>query len=102
MDTKRKVGTLKSRLKTGEASTDAPQGSELVTTTYAQGKTRGAALSDDRKGQLLEEAARLFGARGYDRTSMRDIAAAFGILPGSLYHHFGSKENSLPLCTPKG
>jgi len=49
-------------------------------------------FSDDRKGQLLEEAARLFGARGYDKTSMRDIAAAFGILPGSLYHHFGSKE----------
>ena len=49
-------------------------------------------FSDDRKGQLLEEAARLFGARGYDKTSMRDIAAALGILPGSLYHHFGSKE----------
>lgn len=51
-----------------------------------------APFSDDRKGQLLEEAARLFGARGYDKTSMRDIATAFGILPGSLYHHFGSKE----------
>lgn len=49
-------------------------------------------FSDDRKGQLLEEAARLFGARGYDKTSMRDIASALGILPGSLYHHFGSKE----------
>jgi AcrR family transcriptional regulator len=49
-------------------------------------------FGDDRKGQLLEEAARLFGARGYDKTSMRDIASAFGILPGSLYHHFGSKE----------
>lgn len=49
-------------------------------------------FSDDRRGQLLEEAARLFGARGYDKTSMRDIAAGLGILPGSLYHHFGSKE----------
>lgn len=51
-----------------------------------------APVNEDRKGQLLEEAARQFGARGYDKTSMRDIAAAFGILPGSLYHHFGSKE----------
>lgn len=41
---------------------------------------------------LLEKAARLFGTKGYDNTSMRDIAAAFGVLPGSLYHHFSSKD----------
>ena len=49
-------------------------------------------LPDNRKSQLLEESARLFGSKGYENTSMRDIAAAFGILPGSLYHHFGSKD----------
>ena len=42
---------------------------------------------------LVDEAARLFGSKGYESTSMRDIAAAVGILPGSLYHHFGSKED---------
>lgn len=47
---------------------------------------------DSRRQQLLAEAARLFGARGYEHTSMRDIATAFGILPGSLYHHFTSKD----------
>lgn len=47
---------------------------------------------DDRRAVLIEEAARLFGAKGYENTSMRDIAAAFGVLPGSLYHHFRSKE----------
>ena len=41
---------------------------------------------------LISEAARLFGNKGYENTSMRDIAAAVGILPGSLYHHFPSKE----------
>jgi len=50
------------------------------------------AAPDNRRAQLLDEAARLFGAKGYEHTSMRDIAAAFGILPGSLYHHFASKE----------
>lgn len=45
-----------------------------------------------RRAELVVEAARLFGRNGYDKTSMRDIAAAFGILPGSLYHHFGSKD----------
>lgn len=41
---------------------------------------------------LLEEAARQFGTKGYENTSMRDIATAFGVLPGSLYHHFKSKD----------
>ena len=48
--------------------------------------------ADTRRAQLLDEAARLFGAKGYEHTSMRDIATAFGILPGSLYHHFASKD----------
>lgn len=43
-------------------------------------------------GELIAKAARLFGAKGYDKTSMGDIAAEFGILHGSRYHHFGSKE----------
>lgn len=50
-------------------------------------------LSDDRRQVLIGEAARLFGNKGYENTSMRDIAAAVGILPGSLYHHFPSKED---------
>jgi AcrR family transcriptional regulator len=50
------------------------------------------APSDDRRQVVVEEAARLFGSKGYEKTSMRDIATAVGILPGSLYHHFRSKE----------
>jgi len=37
-------------------------------------------------------AARLFEQSGYSATTMSDIAEALGILPGSLYHHFASKE----------
>lgn len=48
---------------------------------------------DDRRQVLVSEAARLFGSKGYENTSMRDIAAVVGILPGSLYHHFPSKED---------
>lgn len=46
-----------------------------------------------RRQVLVDEAARLFSLNGYDSTSMRDIAAAMGILAGSLYHHFESKED---------
>ena len=40
----------------------------------------------------MSEAARLFAASGYDRTSMRDIAAACGISKALLYHHFVDKD----------
>src|SRR5579859_1202111 len=55
----------------------------------------GLARPDNRRTLLLDEAARLFGAQGYDSTSMRDIATAVGMLPGSLYYHFPSKEDLL-------
>jgi len=55
----------------------------------------GLARPDNRRTLLLDEAARLFGTRGYDSTSMRDIATAVGMLPGSLYYHFPSKEDLL-------
>jgi AcrR family transcriptional regulator len=46
----------------------------------------------NRRSSLLAAAARLIAARGYDAISMRDIAAAAGMEPGSLYYHFRSKE----------
>jgi AcrR family transcriptional regulator len=45
-----------------------------------------------RRDQILDTAAELFAAKGYTGTSMRDVATASGILAGSLYHHFESKE----------
>jgi len=48
--------------------------------------------SDNRRELILESAADLFVRRGYGGTSMRDIAKATGMLSGSLYYHFASKE----------
>jgi AcrR family transcriptional regulator len=45
-----------------------------------------------RRSEILETAAALFASSGYVSTSLKDIADACGILPGSLYHHFESKE----------
>ncbi|SDD62421.1 transcriptional regulator, TetR family [Sphingomonas sp. YR710] len=44
-----------------------------------------------RRADILEAAATLFAASGV-RTSLKDIADACGILPGSMYYHFESKE----------
>lgn len=41
---------------------------------------------------IFAAAIQLFGERGYHGASMRDIAKAVGILPGSLYAHIESKE----------
>ena len=45
-----------------------------------------------RRDELLELAATMFAQRGLRATTVRDIADAAGILSGSLYHHFASKE----------
>jgi AcrR family transcriptional regulator len=46
----------------------------------------------DRRSEILAVAARLFAERGVVATTVRDIAKEVGILSGSLYHHFDSKE----------
>ncbi|MFE7415836.1 TetR/AcrR family transcriptional regulator [Rhodococcus sp. NPDC057529] len=46
-----------------------------------------------RRAELLDIAATLFAERGLRATTVRDIADAAGILSGSLYHHFDSKES---------
>jgi AcrR family transcriptional regulator len=48
--------------------------------------------SISRRDELLELAATMFAERGLRATTVRDIADAAGILSGSLYHHFASKE----------
>ncbi len=47
------------------------------------------------KSSIINASVRLFGRQGYTGTSMRDIAKAVGVLPGSLYAHIESKENLL-------
>ena len=51
--------------------------------------------SNSRNGALLEAAAGLFASQGYKSTSMRDISKAVGMLPGSIYYHFPSKDDLL-------
>lgn len=47
----------------------------------------------ERSEIIINAAAELFSAQGYDRSSIRDIASKVGLLPGSIYHHFPSKED---------
>ena len=46
----------------------------------------------DRRGDILASAAELFARKGVGATTVREIADAVGMLSGSLYHHFESKD----------
>ncbi|WP_329240440.1 TetR/AcrR family transcriptional regulator [Actinoallomurus sp. NBC_01490] len=56
----------------------------------AEGTTSARA---ERRAELLAAAAQVFAERGYTATTVREVADAAGILGGSLYYHFDSKES---------
>lgn len=65
-------------------------------TATRSGSTKtGANGGSDRRAELLRISASLFATHGYTETTVRDIADEAGILSGSLYHHFSSKEAML-------
>lgn len=47
------------------------------------------------RGRLLVKAAHLFKMKGYERTTVRDLANEVGIQSGSIFHHFKTKEEIL-------
>lgn len=68
-------------------------GRALIPGTSRAGKPRAARPS--RRTDILDVAARTFFENGFDRTSMRDIAASVGITAGSIFYHFASKDQLL-------
>lgn len=55
-----------------------------------------------RRHDILQVAAGLFRHRGYERTSVRQIADALGIKSGSLFYHLASKEEILVAVIEEG
>lgn len=54
-------------------------------------RTRGG----KRRQEILDAAAGIFSTKGYDATSIQDIAESVDILKGSLYYYVNSKEDLL-------
>jgi AcrR family transcriptional regulator len=57
---------------------------------------------DSRLPLVLNAAARLFRSHGYEGATVREIAKAAGMLPGSLYCHFSTKEDLLRAVYVRG
>lgn len=60
----------------------------------ATGKSR-ARVSDERWREILDAAAEIIANKGYEATTVRDIAEAVGLLSGSLYYYIDSKPDLL-------
>ncbi len=58
-------------------------------------KARKRLTPEERIEQIIETAAKLFAEKGFDATSIDDIAEACGVAPGLIYHYFDSKSEIL-------
>lgn len=72
----------------------ARTGAARVTQDEAVG-AKAVPRRHNRLVQLLDCAARVFAQRGYAAASVREIVQPIGMLPGSLYYHFPTKEDLL-------
>jgi len=66
------------------------------------GSRRRMPRADNRLPQILDAAAKLIRQHGFQATTMRDIAASTGMLAGSLYYHFASKDELLVAVYAEG
>jgi AcrR family transcriptional regulator len=91
------LATSYERLRRDRAALSDSQRARLRRATISRRLTARAGANGSayhpRRDELLAVAARIFSARGYEGASLREICAAAGILPGSMYHHFRSKED---------
>ena len=52
----------------------------------------------NRRQALIRASARLFREKGYDATTVRDIAAAVGMRSGSPFYHFKNKQEAIKVA----
>lgn len=58
--------------------------------------------NDNRRGELVRAAAQLFREKGFEGTTIRDIAAAVGMQSGSPFYHFANKHELLMAVMEEG
>ncbi|PLX38974.1 MAG: DUF1956 domain-containing protein [Hyphomicrobiales bacterium] len=73
-----------------------PNSKDVEPRSLRRGEKAGAAAAT--RLALLEAALTLFGSKGYDATTTREIAAAAGANIASIAYHFGGKEGLRQAC----
>lgn len=64
-------------------------------TSSAAGNGSRTRRGEARRREILDAAREVFSTRGFEQTSMAEIAAKVGVVEGALYKHFGSKRELL-------
>lgn len=72
------------------------------TATTPRAKAATSAAPDNRRADLIRVAARLFREKGFDGTTIRDIAHAVGMRSGSPFYHFANKHELLMAVMEEG
>jgi AcrR family transcriptional regulator len=70
--------------------------------TAPRTKAATSAAPDNRRADLIRVAARLFREKGFDGTTIRDIAHAVGMRSGSPFYHFANKHELLMAVMEEG
>jgi len=65
-------------------------------------RDRNGAEPANRRAELVRVAAQLFRAKGFDATTIRDIASAAGMQSGSPFYHFANKHELLMAVMEEG
>jgi AcrR family transcriptional regulator len=86
------LGTAKDVM--ARSSKAAPQGASIA--------PRETQEEGNRKAELVRAAGRLFREKGYEATTIRDIADAVGMRSGSPFYHFKSKQDMLKAVMLEG
>jgi AcrR family transcriptional regulator len=69
-----------------------PEGNDVLVTEQPSRNGRKRMTGQERRQQLLDIGRRLFAERGFEGTSIEEIAAQAGVSKPVVYEHFGGKE----------
>src|SRR5579875_1608253 len=85
------VSVASSRASKGATDASLIRACRALIQTFASGEPLPQARTETR-ARVISAAIQLFGQKGYESTSMKDLAAAAGVKAPALYNHFTSKE----------
>lgn len=84
------------------ARTRAPKAGAAPAKSRAARNDAPKAEEEGRRNELIAKSAKLFREKGYDKTTVRDIAAAAGMQAGSWFYHFKTKHDILVAVMEQG